>query len=147
MLKYSGYGAQGLVISGRDIVFMIHTNQNLPIKHEIMHMKSKDKWGDKAESSHWTNEGVAAYADGTCSKYNLEEIYQYFIQSKKLIPINTIANNFYFANDMITYTQSTFLLKYLIDNYSLKKNLNFGEDVITISIKHTGLNLRKYRVQ
>ncbi|MEZ7506533.1 peptidase MA family metallohydrolase [Flavobacterium sp. Arc2] len=121
MLKYSGYGAQGLAVFERDIVFMIHKNKNSPIKHEMMHMISMDKWGDTAESSHWMNEGLATYAGGTCSKYSLEEIYKYFIQSKKLIPMNTIANDFYSANDMITYTQSAFLVKYLIDNYGFEK--------------------------
>ncbi|PKB17655.1 peptidase MA family metallohydrolase [Flavobacterium sp. 5] len=121
MLKYSGLGAQGLAIFERDIIFMIHKNQNSPIKHEMMHMISMDKWGDTAESSHWMNEGLATYAGGTCSKYTLEEIYQYFMQSGKLIPMNTIANDFYSANDMITYTQSAFLVKYLIDTFGFDK--------------------------
>lgn len=121
MLKYSGYGAQGLAIFERDIIFMLHKTQNSPIKHEMMHMISMNKWGDTAESSHWMNEGLATYAGGTCSKYSLEEIYQYYIQSEKLIPMNTIANDFYSASDMITYTQSAFLAKYLIDKYGFDK--------------------------
>ena len=128
MLKYGGLGAQGLAIFDRDNVFMIHKNKNSPIKHEMMHMISMDKWGDTAESSHWMNEGLATYSGGTCSKYSLEEIYQYFIQSGKLIPMNTIANDFYSANDMITYTQSAYLVKYLIEKYGFEKFIKLWKE-------------------
>ena len=121
MLKYTGYAAQGIGLFERDMVFMIHKNQNSCIKHELMHMISMEKWGDTAESSHWMNEGLATYAGGTCSKYSLEEIYQYLLQSGKLLPMNTLANDFYSANDIITYTQGAFLVKYLIDNYGFEK--------------------------
>ena len=128
MLKYGGIGAQGLALFDRDIVFMIHKNLNSPIKHEMMHMISMEKWGDTAESSHWMNEGLATYIGGTCSKYSLEEIYQYFIQSGKLIAMTTVANDFYAENDMITYTQSAFLVKYLIDHFGLDKFTKLWKD-------------------
>ena len=121
MLKYTGLAAQGMAMFDRNAIFMIHKTKNSPIKHEMMHMISMQKWGDTAESSHWMNEGLGTYAGGTCSSYSLEEIYKYLLQSGRLIPMNELANNFYGYNDMITYTQSAFIVKYLIDNYGFEK--------------------------
>jgi len=67
------------------------------------------------------NEGLATYASGTCSEYSLSEIYKYFIQSEKVIAMNNLADNFKGNPDMIAYTQSAFVCKYLIDNYGLEK--------------------------
>ncbi|MGK0326112.1 MAG: hypothetical protein ACJA2M_002411 [Polaribacter sp.] len=40
---------------------------------------------------------------------------------KKVIAMNNLADNFYGNPDMVAYTQSAFICKYLIDNYGLEK--------------------------
>lgn len=121
MLKYTGMGAQGMAFPDRNTFFTLLKDKGSPIKHEMMHMITMYKWGTSPETSTWMNEGLATYAGGTCSEHSLSEIYKYFIQSEKLIAMNNLADNFYGNPDMIAYTQSAFICKYLIDNYGLEK--------------------------
>ena len=121
MLKYSGLSVQGTGFTERNTIFLIHKAKNSPLKHELMHMISMYKWKDTPDSTHWMNEGLATYAGGACDRYSLEEIYKYLLQSKKLLPIKLLTDDFYNQNDMITYTQSAFVCKYLIQNYGMEK--------------------------
>ncbi len=121
MLKYTGMGAQGMAFPDRNTFFTLLKEEGSPIKHEMMHMITMYKWGTPPESTTWMNEGLATYSGGTCSNYSLTEIYKYFIQSKKVIPLNNLANNFYGNPEMVAYTQSAFICKYLIDTYGIEK--------------------------
>jgi len=119
MLKYTGRSAQGRAMYQSNAMFSLLT-KNSPIKHELMHMIATYKWGDSAD--YWIDEGLATYSGGTCSNYSLEDIYQYYIQSGKLIPIESLtSDDFGKFNDMISYTQSAFIVKYLLDNYGHTK--------------------------
>jgi hypothetical protein len=121
MFKLTGMAAQGMAMYPTPKFYSVLRLKNSPVKHEMMHMIAMQKWGHDAES--WLNEGLATYAGGTCSPYSLEQIYCYYLQSNKLIPINELANNFWSGgyNDMITYTQSAYLVEYLIDTYGVGK--------------------------
>ncbi|WP_428223560.1 peptidase MA family metallohydrolase [Flavobacterium sp.] len=121
MLKYGGMAAQGLAYPDRDVFFTLLKDKGSPIKHEMMHMITMYKWGTPPNSSTWMNEGLATYAGATCFKYSLEEIYKYFIQSNKLISMDKLSEDFYAYPDMIAYTQSAFISKFLIDNYGISK--------------------------
>jgi len=122
MLKYGGMAAQGLALPESDVMFtLLKDGKNSPIKHELMHMITMYKWGNPSISSTWMNEGLATYSAGTCFEYSLEEIYKYFIQSEKLISTEKLATDFYGNPDMIAYTQSAFICKFLIDNYGISK--------------------------
>jgi len=121
MLKFTGMGAQGMAFPDRNTFFTLLKDEGSPIKHEMMHMITMYKWGTPPETSTWMNEGLATYSGGTCSEYSFSEIYKYFIQSKKVIAVSNLADNFYDNLDMIAYTQSAFICKYLIDNYGLEK--------------------------
>lgn len=121
MLKYTGLGAQGMAFPDRNTFFTLLKDKGSPIKHEMMHMITMYKWGTPPETCTWMNEGLATYSGGTCSEYSLSEIYKYFIQSKKVIAMNNLADNFYDNPDMVAYTQSAFICKYLIDHYGLEK--------------------------
>ena len=121
MLKYTGMGAQGMAFPDRNTFFTLLKDEGSPIKHEMMHMIAMYKWDTPPYSSTWMNEGLATYAGGTCSEYSLSEIYKYFIQSEKAITMNHLTNNFYGNPEMIAYTQSAFVCKYLIDNYGMEK--------------------------
>ena len=121
MLKYGGMAAQGLAMPESDVLFSLLKDTGSPIKHEMMHMITMYKWGTPPTSSTWMNEGLATYSGGTCFKYSLEEIYKYFIQSNKLIAMDKLSQDFYKNPDMIAYTQSAFICKFLIDNYGISK--------------------------
>lgn len=121
MLKYGGMAAQGLAFPNRAVFFTLLKDKGSPIKHEMMHMITMYKWGTPPETSTWMNEGLATYSGGTCSKYSLEEIYKYFIQSNKLISMDKLSEDFYENPDMIAYTQSAFICKFLIDSYGITK--------------------------
>jgi hypothetical protein len=121
MLKYGGMSAQGLAYPDRNVFFTLLKDKGSPIKHEMMHMITMYKWGTPPNSLTWMNEGLATYSGGTCSKYSLEEIYKYFMQSDKLISMNKLSEDFYENPDMIAYTQSAFICKFLIDNYGISK--------------------------
>jgi hypothetical protein len=121
MLKYGGMAAQGLAYPDRDVFFTLLKDKGSPIKHEMMHMITMYKWGTPDSSLTWMNEGLATYSGGICFDYSLEEIYKYFIQSNKLISIDKLSEDFYANPDMIAYTQSAFICKFLIDNYGISK--------------------------
>ena len=121
MLKYGGMAAQGLAYPDRDVFFTLLKDKGSPIKHEMMHMITMYKWGTPPYSTTWMNEGLATYSGGTCSKYSLEEIYKYYIQSNKLISMDKLSEDFYENPDMIAYTQSAYICKFLIDNYGISK--------------------------
>lgn len=121
MLKYGGMAAQGLAYPDRDVFFTLLKDKGSPIKHEMMHMITMYKWGTPPYSNTWMNEGLATYSDVTCLNYSLEEIYKYFIQSNKLISMDKLSEDFYENPDMIAYTQSAFICKFLINNYGISK--------------------------
>lgn len=121
MLKYGGMAAQGLAYPNRDVFFTLLKDKGSPIKHEMVHMITMYKWGTPPYSNTWMNEGLATYSGGTCFKYSLEDIYKYFIQSNKLISMDKLSEDFYENPDMIAYTQSAFICKFLIDNYGISK--------------------------
>ncbi|TRW22725.1 hypothetical protein FMM05_15825 [Flavobacterium zepuense] len=121
MLKLTGMAAQGMAMYPLPKFYSVLKLKNSPVKHEMMHMIAMQKWGHNAEP--WLNEGLATYAGGTCSPYSLEQIYRYYMQSGKLIPAADLANNFWSGgyNDMITYTQSAYLVSYLMETYGMEK--------------------------
>ncbi len=121
MKKYTGMGAQGMAFPDRNTFFTLLKDKGSPIKHEMMHMITMYKWGTPPETSTWMNEGLATYSGGSCSKYSLSEIYKYFIQSEKLISMDNLADNFYGNPEMIAYTQSAFVSKFLIENHGMEK--------------------------
>lgn len=111
-----------------------------PLKHELMHMVSKCKWGTPKDrnSFTWLEEGLATYADpkAECDNYSFEEKYVYFVQSRKLISRDLLVNELSSQHPKIAYNQSAYIVKYLIDNYgidSLKKLWTGSmDDFITI---------------
>jgi len=128
MLKYTGMGAQGMAFPDRNTFFTLLKDKGSPIKHEMMHMITMYKWGTPPKSSTWMNEGLATYSGGTCSEYSLEEIYKYLMQSNKIIAMDKLADNFFGHPDMVSYTQSAFICKFLIDNYGLEKFIKMWQE-------------------
>lgn len=121
ILRYTGQQGRGVAYYFRNAVFSLTNQNDSPIKHEMMHMMSAELWGIPANSSLWIYEGIATLSGGYCSNYTLDEVYQYYLQSGKVIGIDSLAHNFRNYNDVITYTESAFLTKYLMDNYGYDK--------------------------
>ena len=121
MLRYTGKKSRGVAYYFRNAVFSLTNQNDSPIKHELMHMISVETWGVPANSSLWIYEGLATYSAGYCSDYTLEQVYQYYLQSDKIISLDSLASNFRNYNDVISYTESAFLVKYLIDNFGFDK--------------------------
>lgn len=121
ILRFTGQKSRGVAYYFRNAVFSLTNQNNPPMKHEMMHMISVDKWGVPANSSLWIYEGIATYSGGYCSDYSLEQVYQYYIESDKVISLDSLAYNFREYNDVISYTESAFYIKYLIDDFGLVK--------------------------
>jgi hypothetical protein len=121
MKNRTGMAAQGMAMFEQNTFYSILRMKNSPVAHEMNHMIAFYKYGMPHEN--WIAEGLGTLAGGTCSNYSLEEIYQYYLQSNKLIPMDIIVNDFWKKgnNDIITYTQSAFIVKYLLDNYGHEK--------------------------
>ena len=121
MKNQTGMTAQGMAMFERNTFFSILRMKNSPVVHEMNHMIAFYKYGMPNED--WIAEGLGTLAGGTCSNYSLEEIYQYYLQSNKLITMDIIVNDFWKKgnNDIITYTQSAYIVKYLLDNYGYEK--------------------------
>ena len=121
MKNRTGMAAQGMAMFEQNTFYSILRMKNSPVVHEMNHMIAFYKYGMPNEN--WIAEGLGTLAGGTCSNYSLEEIYQYYLQSNKLIPMDILVNDFWRKgnNDIITYTQSAYIVKYLLDNYGHEK--------------------------
>lgn len=92
-----------------------------PIKHELMHLIAMLKWGYPDNSSTWINEGLAALAENNCNGLTVSELYRYFLENEMLIPIDSLVSNFYGQPEMIAYHQSAFVVKYLLEKYTIEQ--------------------------
>ena len=93
-------------------------NKTPPIKHELMHLITMLEWGYPHVSSTLINEGLAAYAEDNCNGYNVAQIYRYFMETDKLIDIDSLTSDFYAQSEMIGYHQSACVVEYLLNNYN-----------------------------
>lgn len=94
---------------------------NPPIKHELMHIISMTAWGPPPPNCNWLNEGLATYSENNCSGYSVAEMYRYFMEKDMLIPIDSLSNHFFQADEMISYHQSAYIVEYMILNYGIEK--------------------------
>ena len=124
MKKLAGMTASGMAHPHIQTLFIVaSSNEKVkpPIKHELMHLIAMLKWGYPHYTSTWINEGLATYAEDYCNGYSVSEIYRYFLQTEKLIPIDSLVTNFHRQAEMIAYHQSAYVVEYLLKNYSIKQ--------------------------
>ena len=121
-----------------------------PIKHEIMHMISMTTWGYPNDDLIWINEGLATYTEKHCNGYNVGQIYRYLLEKEMLISIDSLANNFYGEDDMISYHQSAHIVEFLLTNYGIekfqdlwKKGFPFFEEIYNISFSEIEIEINK----
>ncbi len=103
MLKHLGGPISGITYAYTDEFIKQKTivcigGDKKPLKHELMHLVSKCKWGSSKDYHRftWLEEGLATYADpkAECDNYSFEEKYVYFIQTEKLINCDSLVNEF-----------------------------------------------------
>jgi hypothetical protein len=124
MKKYTGLPASGVIGEQpkKTIYLLDNVKENgPPIKHELMHMITFCAWGNPDPTSIWMNEGLAAYSQNECNSYNDEQIYRFLLEDKMLLPMNSLAADFYREPEMIAYHQCAFIAQYLLANYGIEK--------------------------
>ena len=125
-----------------------------PIKHEIMHMISMTTWGYPHDDLIWLNEGLATYTETHCNGYKVGQIYRYLLEKEMLISIDSLTNNFYGEDDMISYHQSAHIVEFLLTNYGIekfkelwKKGFCFFEEIYTISFSQMEIEINKNTIE
>jgi len=129
-----------------------------PIKHEIMHMISMTTWGYPHDDLIWLNEGLATYAHVPsgydCNGYKVGQIYRYLLEKEMLISIDSLTNNFFGEDDMISYHQSAHIVEFLLTNYGIekfkelwKKGFCFFEEIYTISFSQMEIEINKNTIE
>ena len=121
-----------------------------PIKHELMHLIAMLEWGYPHYTSTWINEGLATYAEDNCNGYSVSEIYRYFLDTDKLIHIDSLTTDFYRQPEMIVYHQSAYVVEHLLKNYSLnqfkrlwQEGFNSFESIYSVSFQEMKEELDK----
>ena len=122
MKKFIGFAPSGTIFpQHKTIYYVANENEQPPIIHELMHMIVVLKWGELPYSSFWLNEGLATYSENNCNGFKVEEIYTYFANKKMLLPLDSLAADFYSQPEMVAYHQSAYVVQFLIDSFGVDK--------------------------
>ncbi len=117
MEELTGLNVKGYAPIGHDAVLLVYNPEIRPyLRHEIFHAVSIKLWG---APDIWLREGSAAFADGECLDYSLDEIALYLLETNQTVTLHELIDDFWGTNDMITYIQSASLFQYLYHNYSI----------------------------
>jgi hypothetical protein len=152
MFWLTGSKPSGLANPYINTVYLVADGEKTPpIKHELMHLISMLEWGYPNVSSNWMNEGLAAFAEDDCNGYIVAQIYRYFMETGKLIHIDSLTSDFYAQSEMIGYHQSAYLVEYLLNNYNIEQfkqlwGQGFGsfESIYGISFSKAKADLEKF---
>jgi hypothetical protein len=150
MVWFMGREAGGMANLHINTLYLVADGEKPPIKHEIMHLISMLEWGYPHVSSILINEGLAAYAEDNCNGYNVAQIYRYFMETDKLIHIDSLTSDFYAQSEMIGYHQSAYVVEYLLNNYNIEQfkqlwtqGFNSFESIYGISFSKAKADLEK----
>jgi hypothetical protein len=124
MKEYTGNPASGVtILEPRKIIYLLanEKEKGAPVDHELMHMITLAEWGNPDRTSLWMNEGLAAFSQNNCNGYNDEQIYRYFAASRMLLPMDSLADQFYQEPEMIAYHQAGCMVEYMLRNYGVEK--------------------------
>lgn len=124
-LPYSGYTFTNPIIEGlpRKTVLCVGGLRN-PLKHEVMHLVSRCKWGP-SKNEHlmtWLEEGLATFADpeAECDTLSFEEKYRFILQNGKAVDADALLHHFMEQQTpKICYIQSAYIVGYLIDKHGI----------------------------
>lgn len=102
-------------------MFSLAGDKDAPIRHELMHMITTLKWGEPHATSTWLNEGLAALADDACNGFSDEQIYRFLQHGRMLLPVDSLAADFYHQPEMVAYHQAGYAVQYLIRTNGIEK--------------------------
>ena len=122
MKPLTNYKPSGMVFPHIKTCYLVLNDKTpTPLKHELTHLIVMLGWGHPHQTSIWMNEGLSTYQVNNCNGYSVSELYRYFLEKKKLIDTNSLTSNFYGNSEMISYHQSGQIVRYLLENYSVKQ--------------------------
>lgn len=124
-------------------ITLVYNDSSGVLKHELMHAVSIEKWGDCGFNLLWLAEGLAIFAapeSEECTGYTLEERYAYLMQNNKLLELKEL---FAFPYTRISYSQSGYLVKYIIEKYGIDKLKKLWQDGMDSFEKIYGLSFEK----
>ena len=120
MKKLIGDETNGVAYPDTKVVcFIFNERINASGSHELMHVMARNAWNIKPKA--WIGEGLAVYADDIWGNYQLHDLSKYFLQEKKLIPLEKLIENFGGYSDLATYPQAGSFVKYLYEQYGADK--------------------------
>lgn len=122
MGKLTGMRASGIAQAHTNTLFVVaNPHQIPPIRHELMHLIATLEWGYPHLSCDWLNEGLAAFAENHCNGYTVAEIYRYFMETDRLVSMDSMVTDFYAQSEMIGYHQAAYIVEYLLANHGLER--------------------------
>lgn len=123
---------------------------NNPLKHELMHMVSRCKWGDdRTIQPEWLVEGLAVFANPetySCDNHTFEERYVYFLQTGKLLTLEELmqfprSEGTY--SSKVAYNQSAYIVSVLYKKYEIEKIKKLWQNGMKNFEKIFGLTFEK----
>ncbi|MEL6810344.1 MAG: hypothetical protein AAFP76_03295 [Bacteroidota bacterium] len=105
----------------RTLYVVANQEEEPPISHELMHLIPMLEWGYTPPSVLWLNEGLATFSENNCHGFTVAQIYRYMLDHDHLIPMESLAENFYAYPEMLAYHQSGYVAQYLLENFGIKK--------------------------
>jgi hypothetical protein len=122
MLENTGYlSSESAFPQGGKIWFVADKDISPLITHEFMHMITFSLWGEPTQQTYWLKEGIATYAQNSCSGFTVEQIYAYLEKKNMLIAIDSLTGHLYTQPMMVAYHQCAYISQYLIETYGVQK--------------------------
>jgi hypothetical protein len=124
MKRITDYAVRGWTDPvARTVLLVRKSAANQGERHEIAHVLSHNLWGHSFDwgTTGWMSEGLATYAGGPCSGYEIDEIVAYLDAQGELIPLDSLAPNFRTFNDLVAYLQAGSFFGHVRETYGLAR--------------------------
>lgn len=117
-----GQPVTGAAIAEQRAVFLVAAPDWRPLtRHEVFHAVSVGLWGhplaptdqESFLAGGWLREGTATAAEGQCAGTPLHDVVATMQREAALIPLDTLATDFYAQNDLDAYLQAGSLLDFV----------------------------------
>ena len=149
LASYTGFAANGYTNTQKSIIYFVDKDPfHLPLKHELMHALSWRLWGNP--SGYWMSEGMAVFASGGCSGYNLHALSHDMNQQGKLASFPKLLENFDFKSPDPSLQSASMVLD-IYDTYGVKALKGFwvkgwwkAQDIIGITPDELEKRWRKH---
>ncbi len=106
--------------------------------HELFHLMAGNIWGIPEV---WLNEGMAVYADKQWYGYDLHQLANYLVASKRYIPLGQLVHKFRSGDSMLSYPLIGSFTRYLDETYGRKMVVDIWRGKLGNLEKLTGKSL------